>query len=121
MEPLNRLEKSAEALNAESDRFRINLDALEQQLKELSVGIEVEHNGWGYGKMERQWGFYWVAGAAGRKSVFELPRTERTGLAQVMGVLIDRLCVAADTEKQKLAEANRILEYQRLRASGRNA
>jgi hypothetical protein len=38
-----------------------------------------------------------------------------------MGVLIDRLCVAADTEKHKLEEANRLLEYQRLRASGMKA
>lgn len=121
MEPLNRLEKSAGALNAESDKFRANLEALEELLKKLSVGIEVEHQGWGYGKMDRKWGFYWVAGAAGRKSVFELPRTDRTQLAQFVGILIDQLCVAADTEKHKLQEANRILEYQRLRASGMNA
>lgn len=119
MEPLNRLEKSAGALNAEADRFRANLEALEEQLRKLSIGIEVEHQGWGYGQLGRKWGFYWTAGAAGRKSVFELPRGDRTQLAQFVGVLIDRICVSADTEKHKLEEANRILEYQRLNVSGR--
>lgn len=111
-EPLNRLEERSKALNAESDTVTKTLKAIEDRLNKLSLGVEAEQDGWGFGKIEqKRWGFYKVHEGK-RKQIIQCSRSERVEFAQFVGRLIDELSKNADEERARLESANATLADQ---------
>jgi hypothetical protein len=110
MTELNRLEKSAADLNDESDKFRAKFQAIEEVLLKIHMGVEVEVDGWGYGRLpNRRWQFYKVSGT-NRVAVLELRRADRLGLADALGKIIDKLIAVADEQKRQHEKANDMLD-----------
>lgn len=117
IDPMSRLEKIATELNAESDSFRLKIEAIEQALEKMHIGIEVEVQGWGYGKVaQHKWKFFKV-GVGERIPVLELRRQDRLELARVIESLLDQLSEKGGAEKYRVEQANIVLDQQLKRLS----
>lgn len=117
------LNEASVTLNTETDELSASIRDLEAFVNEKRLGIEVELDGWGFGRVDNggRWGFYKVVKAVGsdvRRSVIECPKDDRIKFSEVARPLIAKLIVAANEQRLKMVKANVLLRDEIKRLKG---